>query len=331
MAEAAVVVRAQCVTRDLVNEPPGAKRPPALADRVAELAREAGLKVDVLDEQALEKGGFGGLTGVGQGSAAPARLVELTYAPARADGHVVLVGKGITFDSGGLSLKPATAMQTMKCDMSGAAAVVGTLLAVAELDVKTKVTGLLALAENLPSATSYRVGDVLTHRGGKTVEVLNTDAEGRLVLADALAYATEADPDVIIDVATLTGAQVVALGNDVSAVLGTDDDLVQRLLAASAVTGETLWRLPLVDDYREHLKSEVADLKNIGKPGQAGTIIGALYLKEFTGDRPWAHLDIAGPAFSEEGSAFYTPKGGTGSAVRTLVRLAERTAAGDLG
>ena len=318
---ARAVARAVTLTRDLVNEPPAGKRPPALAERVAELAAQRELGVTVHDERMLAEGGFGGILGVGQGSSAPPRLVELTYEPQGAVGHVVLVGKGITFDSGGLSLKPATAMHTMKSDMSGAAAVVGAMSVLADLGVSVKVTGLLALAENMPSGTAIRVSDVLTHRGGKTVEVMNTDAEGRLVLADALAYASESRPDALIDLATLTGAQIVALGSAIAGLMGNDDDLIAEVRAAADSAGERVWPLPLPDEYADHLKSEVADLKNIGKPMQAGTLIGGLYLRHFVGDVPWAHLDIAGPAFTEEGDRWYTPKGGTGMGVRTLLEF----------
>jgi leucyl aminopeptidase len=320
MDQAEVLVRATNLARDLVNTPPAHKRPPTLAERITEIAGEAGIDVQVHDETALAEGGFGGILGVGQGSSEPPRLVELTYAPPEANGHVVLVGKGITFDSGGLSLKPTSAMNTMKSDMSGAAAVVAAMSALPTLGVRTKVTGLVALAENMPSGTAIRVSDVLTHRGGKTVEVMNTDAEGRLVLADALAYGVELEPDAMIDLATLTGAQVVALGTKISGLMGTDDGLIEALRAAADAAGELIWPLPLHAEYADQLKSEVADLKNIGKAGQAGSIIGGLYLKEFTGGVPWAHLDIAGPAFSEEGDSYYTPKGGTGVGVRTLVR-----------
>jgi leucyl aminopeptidase len=326
VAAGAVMVRAVSTTRDLVNTPPQAKRPPALAERIGELAKDAGIKVKVFDEKALAKGGFGGILGVGQGSSEAPRLVELTYDPPRAKGHVTLIGKGITFDTGGISLKPSNSMMTMKSDMAGAASVVGTMLAAAELGLKVKITGLCALAENMPSGTATRVSDVLTHRGGTTVEVMNTDAEGRLVLADALAYGAESTPDAMIDIATLTGAQVVALGTKVSGVMGTDDELVQGLLAAAKTAGEGLWELPLVADYREHLKSTVADMKNIGKAGEAGTIVAALFLKEFAGDIPWAHLDIAGPSFTEEGDAFYLACGATGAPVRTLVRYLQSRA-----
>lgn len=321
-----VLVRATSLARDLINTPPAYKRPPALAQRITDIAGKAGVDVRVHDEAALTEGGFGGILGVGQGSSEPPRLVELTYAPPGADGHVVLVGKGITFDSGGLSLKSSNAMNTMKSDMSGAAAVVAAMSVLPELGVTTKVTGLLALAENMPSGTAIRVSDVLTHRGGKTVEVMNTDAEGRLVLADALAYGAELQPDAMIDLATLTGSQIVALGTKITALMGTDDGLVEALRTAAGAAGELIWPLPLHAEYADQLESEVADLKNIGKAGQAGSIIGGLYLKEFTGGVPWAHLDIAGPAFSEDGDSYYTPKGGTGVGVRTLVRYLQARA-----
>jgi leucyl aminopeptidase len=328
VAGGTIVVRSVVLTRDLVNTPPADKRPPALAERVAEAAQAAGLGVRIHDEQALADGGFGGILGVGQGSSAPPRLVELAYEPKGGSGHVVLVGKGITFDSGGLSLKPSTSMNTMKSDMSGAAAVLGAMSVLRDLDVKVKVTGLLALAENMPSGTAVRVSDVLTHRGGKTVEVMNTDAEGRLVLGDALAYAAEMEPDAIVDLATLTGAQIVALGNRISALMGNNDDLIAEVKGAADRAGEQVWHLPLPEEYADHLRSEVADFRNIGKPMQAGTLIGGLYLAKFVGDVPWVHLDIAGPAFSEEGDSWYTPKGGTGAGVRTVLSLLTGRSAG---
>ena len=331
IAQGQVVVRAVSLTRDLINTPPADKRPPALADRVAELLAGAGVDVKIHDQAMLEEGGFGGILGVGRGSSVEPRLVELTYAPDGAQGSVVLVGKGITFDSGGLSLKPSASMNTMKSDMSGAAAVVGTMSALAELGVKVKVTGLLALAENMPSGDATRVSDVLTHRGGKTVEVMNTDAEGRLVLGDALAYGAEQQPDAMIDLATLTGAQIVSLGMKIAAIMGTDEGLLDEVRAAATAAGEQVWPLPLPDEYEDHLKSEVADFKNIGKPMQAGTIIGGLYLRKFVGEVPWVHMDIAGPAFTEEGDAYYTPKGGTGAGVRTLLELLSTRSANGAG
>ena len=316
--EGRAVAQAVNLARDLVNTPPGDKRPPALADRAARVAQDAGLQVRVFDESELAEGGFGGLIGVGQGSSEPPRLVELTWDPPDAHGHVALVGKGITFDTGGISLKPTASMTTMKSDMGGSAAVLAVMSALRDLDVKVKVTGLMALAENMPSGTATRVSDVLTHRDGTTVEVMNTDAEGRLVLADALAYAVEQGPDAIVDLATLTGAQIVALGSKISGLMGSDDQLLDALEAAAAEAGERVWRLPLPEDYAEQLKSQVADFKNIGKAGNAGTIVAGLFLKEFTGDVAWAHLDIAGPAFADEADG-YVHKGGTGVGVRMLL------------
>ncbi len=305
--------------RDLVNEPPGRKRPPALADRVREELSGSAVEVEVLDEDELADGGYGGMLAVGKGSDAPPRLVRLTYAPDGAERHVALVGKGITFDSGGLSLKSGSGMMWMKADMAGAAAVYATVRAAAELEVHVRLTGILCLAENMPSATAQRPGDVYTARNGKTVEVLNTDAEGRLVLSDGLSLASELEPDAIVDVATLTGGVITALGRDVGGLMGTDDGLAERLLAAAEVSGERLWRLPLPEDYRRDLDSDVADLKNIGKSGTASAIIGGTFLREFVADGiPWAHLDIAGVGWSKEQRG-YTRKGGTGVPVRTLL------------
>ncbi|CAN5258308.1 hypothetical protein BH24ACT10_BH24ACT10_04880 [soil metagenome] len=315
---ALAVVRAVCAARDLGNTPSGEKSPAWLAAAAGDLL--PGLEVPVLDDKQLADRGFGGILGVGQGSSRPPRLVQATY-----DGggraHVVLVGKGITFDTGGLSLKPNPGMLDMKLDMGGAAAVLGTLRAVADLGLKVKVTVLAALAENMPSGTAQRPGDVLVQYGGRSVEVLNTDAEGRLVLADAIAYADrDLQPDVIVDVATLTGAMPVALGKRHAGLFSNDDVLAAQLEAASEVSGEALWRMPLVEDYRVALDSPVADLRNIGQPKlklQGGSITAALFLREFTGGRPWAHLDIAGPAMAG-GDSDEVTKGGTGYGVRLL-------------
>ena len=315
---AVVVVTATAVARDLVNTPSLEKTPQWLADQAVALLD--GLTVTVLDERALADRGFGGIVGVGQGSTRPPRLIEATY-----DGggsrHVVLVGKGITFDTGGLSLKSNDGMLTMKTDMGGAAAVLATLRAVADLKLPIRVTVLAAAAENMPSGSAQRPGDVLTQYGGRTVEVLNTDAEGRLVLADALAYAdAELDPDVLVDVATLTGAMPVALGRKHAGMFASTDELAAQLEEASLSSGEPLWRMPLVDDYRVALDSPVADLRNIGQPKlklQGGSITAALFLREFTGGRPWAHLDIAGPGRSGSEADELT-KGGTGYGVRLL-------------
>ncbi len=320
---AEVTARAAVLARDLVNTPPQDKRPPALADRaVAELS-DVQVEARVLDEAELERGGYGGILGVGQGSSAPPRLVELTYAPAGWDAasgrHVALVGKGITFDTGGVSLKPSASMETMKMDMAGAATVLATVKAAAELELPVKLTGLLALAENMPSGSATRVSDVLTLKNGTTVEVTNTDAEGRLVLGDALAHASELEPDVIVDVATLTGAAVVALGERIGALMASDDDLADGLLAAGHACGEPLWRLPLATaEYGERIEGAIADLKNSGgRP--AGAIFAGLFLHRFVGDGiAWAHLDVAGVAWAAEASG-YLAKGGTGVPVRTLV------------
>ncbi len=319
VARAQVVVDAVAAARDMVNTPPADKRPPALADHIAGLVEGTDVAVRIHDETALEEGGFGGILGVGRGSSEPPRLVELTYEPEGWSTHVVLVGKGITFDTGGISLKPWKSMLTMKSDMAGAAAVAAVMSALKRSGVTAKVTGLCALAENMPSGTATRPSDVLVHRGGTTVEVLNTDAEGRLVMADALAYGAESEPDAMIDIATLTGAQVVALGDDVAAVLGSDEGLVQALRDAADASGEEIWPLPLVERYTETLKSPVADLQNIGKPGHAGTITAALFLRHFTAGRPWAHLDIAGPSFMDAADDNYRTAGGTGFGVRTLL------------
>jgi leucyl aminopeptidase len=318
---AAAVVGAVALARDLVNEPAGTLPPPALAERAVEVGKASGVKVRVLDEKQLVRERMGALLGVGSGSLQPPRLIEMTYEPeGRARGHVVLVGKGITFDSGGLSIKTADGMVTMKTDMSGAAAVIATMSVLRALGVRTKVTGIVPAAENMPSGTAVRPGDVLRARNGKTIEVLNTDAEGRLVLADGLSLAAEARPDAIVDIATLTGAQVVALGKKIAALMGNDDGFTAQVQAAADRAGEPVWPLPLPDDYRSHIDSEIADLKNTGNPAQAGTLIGGIFLKEFVGEVPWAHIDIAGPARADKDEG-YLRQGGTGFGVRTLVEL----------
>jgi leucyl aminopeptidase len=314
------------LARDLSNEPANAMHPVDLAAAARRLLAGKGVTVKVKDERELAKEGFGGIVGVGQGAEHPPRLVELRYRPARATGEVVLVGKGITFDSGGLSLKPADSMKTMKTDMSGAAAVVGTMSALADLDVKVAVTGYLAAAENMPSGRATRPGDVLTMKNGTTVEVLNTDAEGRLVMADALALGAAARPDAIVDVATLTGACVVALGPRYTGLMGNDEALATELLEAAADAGEPTWRLPLPPEYHKELESDVADLKNVGDR-YGGALTAGLFLQEFVDGRPWAHLDIAGPARTEADDG-YLVKGSTGVATRTLLSWLERRGAG---
>ncbi len=316
---------ATVIARDLVNMPSQEKTPQWLAEQATRLVGPS-VQVRVRDEVELAAGGFGGLIGVGIGSPRPPRLIELSYRPAGARRHVVLVGKGITFDTGGLSIKPNDGMLAMKTDMSGGATVIGVLLAAAELGLPVNVTGLVAAAENMPSGSAQRPGDVLTQYGGRTVEVLNTDAEGRLVLADALAYAdAELEPDVIVDIATLTGAASLGLGKRHGALFTNRDGLASALVRAADTAGERLWRLPLVEDYRPSLESPVADLRNIGEPSyhySGGAITAALFLREFVGDRAWAHLDIAGPARADKDEDEVT-RGGTGFAVRSLLRWLE--------
>jgi leucyl aminopeptidase len=278
----------------------------------------------VLDEKALAAGAYGGILGVGQGSIRPPRLVRIEH---KGSGPTVaIVGKGITFDSGGLSLKPAASMETMKSDMAGAAATLGTLLAAAKLKLGVHVVGYLPMAENMPSGTAIRPSDILTMYGGKTVEVLNTDAEGRLVMGDALVRSGEDNPALVIDIATLTGAQVVALGNRVSGVMGTDAGR-ERVVAAATQAGEQMWPMPLPEELRPSIDSEIADLQNIGDRA-GGMLTAGLFLKEFVpAGAEWAHIDIAGPSYNTGAPHGYTPKGGTGVGVRTMVTLLEDVAA----
>ena len=325
MDRATVVIGAVSLCRDLVNTPPGDLRPADFAQAASDACKPVGCDVDIYDEKVLADGGFGGILGVGAGSARPPRLVRIGYkASGRARATVHIIGKGITFDSGGLSLKPAAGMEWMKSDMGGAAAVIATLQAVAQLKPDVDVVGWVPAAENMPSGQAIRPSDVLTMRGGKTVEVLNTDAEGRLILADAIVRAGEEKPDYIIDVATLTGAQLVALGSHVYAVMGNDDDLRTQICEVADEVGELAWPMPLPPELRKSLDSEVADLANIGDRN-GGMLTAGLFLQEFVPDGVrWAHLDIAGPAFNQGDPHDYTPKGGTGASVRTLVELVER-------
>ncbi|HYJ74541.1 MAG TPA: leucyl aminopeptidase [Kineosporiaceae bacterium] len=326
-----VLADAVALTRDLVNTPPSDLYPASFAERAAAAVDGLPVAITVLDDAALAEGGYGGILGVGKGSERPPRLVHLEYAPEGARGSVALVGKGITFDSGGLSIKTASGMADMKSDMAGAAAVLATVVAAARLELPVRVGGWLAVAENMPSGTAQRPSDVLTTRGGRTVEVLNTDAEGRLVMADALVDASATSPDLVVDVATLTGAQVVALGNRVSAVMANDDALRERVVRAAGEAGEQVWPMPLPPELRPSLDSPVADVANIGERF-GGMLVAGLFLAEFVGTRedgeriPWAHLDIAGPAFNTGSPHGYTPVGGTGVIVRTLVRLLEDVA-----
>lgn len=336
LQRAEVLARAVRWARDLVNTGPNELYPQAFVDQVAHrvqsLPDPSRITLTVMDEVELREAGFGGITGVGQGSAHPARIAVVRYQPNDATAHLAYVGKGITFDSGGLCLKPATSMPTMKCDMAGAAAVAAAVLAAAELGVPVALTGILALAENMPSGTAQRPGDVVTMGDGTTVEIINTDAEGRLVLADGLCLAQRENPDAVVDIATLTGAAIVALGKRTAAVLANDDTWRTQVADAAADAGEPLWPLPITPEIRATMDSLVADLKHTGEPGSAGTIVGAAFLGEFAGKHPdgsvlpWAHLDIAGPAYNEAAAYGLTPKGGTGYGVRTLVRLAEARA-----
>ncbi|MER6347814.1 leucyl aminopeptidase [Streptomyces sp. NPDC001595] len=331
LERAAAVAEELNRARDLINTPPNDLTPEAFAAVAQAAAKEHGIKVQVLDEKALAKGGYGGILGVGGGSAAAPRLVKLSYTTSRAKKHLAFVGKGITYDSGGISLKPAGHNETMKCDMSGAAAVLAAVVAAARLGLEVNVTGWLALAENMPSGSAVRPGDVLRMYSGKTVEVLNTDAEGRLVLGDALWAASQEKPDAIVDVATLTGAMVLALGNRTFGVMANDDAFRTAIVEAAEEVGEQSWPMPLPEHLRKGMDSPTADIANMGER-MGGGLVAGLFLREFVGEGiTWAHLDIAGPAFNEGGPFGYTPKGGTGSGVRTLVRLAELTAAGDLG
>jgi leucyl aminopeptidase len=325
LERAQVVADAVHQARDWVNTPPSDLPPAEFAAAVVKLGRDHGVKVEVLDEKALARGGYGGILGVGQGSSRPPRLVRITYTPKKPVTHLAFVGKGITFDSGGLSLKTPTGMISMKADMAGAAAVIGATLAIARLGLPVRVTTYAAMAENMPSGSASRPSDVLTMYGGKTVEVLNTDAEGRLVLGDALVRACEDEPDLIVDVATLTGACVVALGTKVAGAFANTDTARDRVVDAALAAGEAMWPLPIpaemLDKLRNH--SKVADLANITGEAWGGALAAAAFLGDFVAEGiEWVHLDVAGPAFNEAGPTGYTPAGGTGYAVRTLVELA---------
>ncbi len=328
VATAQTVVGAVNFARDLVNTPPNDLYPESFAAQLKTRAGGSKVSVTVTDEKQLESKGYGGILGVGKGSIRPPRLVKLSYKPSQASEHIAFVGKGITFDSGGLSIKPSNGMVTMKCDMAGAAAVSAAVFAIAELGLPVRVTAYACLAENMPSGKATRPGDVLTMYGGKTVEVLNTDAEGRLVLADGITTAAGEKPDLIVDVATLTGACVIALGNFVSGVFSNDDDLHRELPDIAERAGELMWPLPIPDDVPEKLRTtKIADLSQHNPEPWGGASYAAGFLREFVPEgTTWAHLDIAGPAFNEGTPTGYTPQGGTGTAVRTLVQLATERA-----
>jgi leucyl aminopeptidase len=328
---ARILAEAMMLVRDLVNTSPADLVPADLAAVAEQTAAAHGLGVQVLDENDLAKEGFGGILAVGMGSSNPPRLVRLEYTHPDAERTVVFAGKGITFDSGGLSLKPPKAMETMKADMSGAAAVLAALQAISELGPAVNVIGYLSIAENMPGGGAQRPSDVITIYGGKTVEVLNTDAEGRLVLADALVRSGADGPTLLVDVATLTGAQTVALGTRTAGVMASDDSLAAEVADSAGRAGEAMWPMPLPEDLRKGLESTVADLANVSSDRSGGMLVAGLFLREFVPDGVrWVHLDIAGPAFNDGGSYGYTAKGGTGSAVRTLVQIAADVADGRL-
>lgn len=321
LATGSAIAEGQMLARDLVNEPGGTLTPPEMARRVQKMAKSAGLQCKVMDLSAIRKAKLGGLLGVNRGSTHHPRFVELTYAPPKPTGTIAFVGKGITFDAGGLSIKSGKGMMTMKSDMGGAAAVIGAMSALKAAGAKARVRAYLPMTDNMLGGDATRPGDVLKIRNGKTIEVLNTDAEGRLILADALSLASEAKPDAIIDLATLTGACMAALGPQIAGLMSNDDGFARAVIDASEAAGERLWRLPLPDDYRKMIDSPIADMKNIGGP-YGGAITAGLLLQEFVAeDIPWVHLDIAGPAFTDKPD-METRKGGTGFGVRTLVALA---------
>jgi leucyl aminopeptidase len=328
---ARVLAEAMTLVRDLVNTGPSDLYPASMAAEAERVAGAAGLDIEVLDEKALAEGGYGGLTGVGQGSVHPPRLARVAYTHPDAAKTVVLVGKGITFDSGGLSLKPAKSMEAMKSDMGGAAAVLAAVSVLAQLGATVNVVGYLCMAENMPGGGAQRPSDVISIYGGRTVEVLNTDAEGRLVMADAIARSGADSPDLLIDVATLTGAQLVALGPRIMGVMANDDAVLDGVVDAAKRAGEGAWPMPLPEELRKGLDSPVADIANVSQERNGGMLVAGLFLREFVPDGVrWAHLDIAGPAYHEGEPYGYTPKGGTGAAVRLLVQVALDVADGRL-
>ncbi|HEY6422039.1 MAG TPA: leucyl aminopeptidase [Pseudonocardiaceae bacterium] len=321
LVRATAVAEAVTAARDLVNTPPNDLYPASFAERAVALAKDAGLRTEVLDETALRREGYGGILGVGAGSSRPPRLVRLHHAPAAPRAKVALVGKGITFDTGGISIKPAAKMEEMTMDMAGAAAVVVTAVLAGRLELPVEVIATVPMAENMPSGTAYRPGDVLTMYGGTTVEVLNTDAEGRLILADALVRAAQDSPDYLIDTATLTGAQLIALGSRTPGIMGTPE-FRDRVTAISQEVGEHGWAMPLPEHLRPDLDSKLADIANVTSNRWGGMLVAGVFLSEFIAEgTPWAHLDIAGPAYNSGSPWGYTGKGGTGVPVRTLAAV----------
>jgi leucyl aminopeptidase len=327
LRRAQIVAEAVAFTRDLVNVPPNDLYPDTLATRGADAGREAGLEAEILDEKALRRQGYGGILGVGSGSARPPRLLRLRYLPARPRARVALIGKGITFDSGGLNLKPGVGLAGMKSDMGGAAAALSAVIAAAKLKLPIEVVATLPIAENMISGTSYRPSDVLTLRGGKTLEITDTDAEGRVILADAIVRASEDSPDYLMEISTLTGGQLVALGTRVIGAMG-EPEFRDRVVTAGNAAGEALWAMPLPDELRAGLDSPVADIANLPGDRWGSMLVGGRFLAEFVPDGvPWVHLDIAGPSWNPSAAHDYTPKGGTGAGTRTLIATLEDIAA----
>lgn len=311
--------QATIFARDLVNEPASVTTPAYLASVAKKLASPQ-IKCQIFDKAKMEKMGMGGILGVARGSEEPPKLIRLEYKPSGARKIVVLIGKGVTFDAGGLSLKPSEALETMKLDMAGGAAILGIFKVLEVLKPRINVVGLIPAVENMPSGRALKPGDILKSYSGKTIEVVNTDAEGRIILADALSFATQGKPDLILDLATLTGACAVALGEEVAGVMGTSQEWQEKLKEAASQVGEKIWPLPLVTEYKELLKSEVADIRNITKSKYGGAITAALFLKEFVDKTPWVHLDIAGPAWAEKDTPLVC-RGGSGFGVRTVLQL----------
>jgi len=315
-------------TRELANEPPNILTPTEMAKRAQDMAKEVGLKIEVLDEARMQKLGMGSLLSVSRGSAEPAKLITVRYTPAKSTGKdgdlLALVGKGITFDTGGISIKPAENMDAMKYDMTGGATVLGTMRAIALLKPTVPVMGVVAAVENMPDGAASRPSDVVTASTGKTIEILNTDAEGRLILADAVSHAERNGATRIVDMATLTGAVIVALGDINTGIMGNDQQFVDEVIDCGREAGENFWQLPVGKDYSKLIKSDIADIKNIGPRGKAGTIIGGVFIQEFVDKAKWAHLDIAGTAWADNARP-YQSKGPTGVAVRTLIKLVERS------
>ncbi len=322
VARGQAIANGTTLARDLSNQPGNHLTPTRLAEKAQEVAEATGLTCDVFDKATLEEKGFRTLLAVAQGSVEEPRFVILDYTPeGEGQDTVVLVGKGITFDTGGISIKPSSKMGDMKHDMSGAAAVIGAMQAIGQLKPNVRVIGIIATTENMPSGTAIKPGDVVTSYGGKTIEILNTDAEGRLILADALGWTAQYNPNGVVDLATLTGAVITCLGHVAAGAMGTNSDLMEKVKAAAEKTHERVWEFPLWDDYDEGIKSKVADVQNIGD-GTAGTIAGGAFLKKFAEGYPWVHLDIAGTAWGMKGST-YIPEGATGWGVRLLVQLVE--------